>query len=545
MQSFNLNMNRTNNMLGVEMFILTQTGTYQEQYLRPFEVHVNQDTISRLQYATQEGANLGVASVQNVASDIVCPRAQVEGKVGISGEGWKSRRFRFIMKVREQNPFMGGVTTQRIFFGSSDNCDISYGGLLDPKMRIYFNSETIINESIQQTINGPVRNMVIAGSNQIVSPVDIGSSMNQMFAPPTAHLIRPEDIFSIGQTLEVAKRVTEAGLIDGVIDRHITQSAMLGEGGAYKYSHRRDTAPTRFVSDTLGAYSHAVKEANMANEGDYLSAGSALNPEMLLGEAHARVANQEIQKNSFLAMLKDHANYMERGYVELQDLVRLFPEVGTDQVTKFSMDNGQSKRIVNFAEHSNHMHGSDPASIAASLLGQVIPSLMMDTFLRHVKFAVMNGTGPNNYTFQFFGDGTKSLIDSGFDMRPHLMEFERRMATDCLNSISRGNQMPFQISMSCDLAGDSVIDIQLAGDNSPIRYVVPTFTDSLFSPVITRNAQLPQLISNDLLYLVGEVIPTNKQQNVFNSFDAPYVHPVAAPIQINGAQDAIQFADYL
>ena len=105
--------------------------------------------------------------------------------------------------------------------------------------------------------------------------------------------------------------------------------------------------------------------------------------------------------------------------------------------------------------------------------------------------------------------------------------------------------MPFQISMSCDLAGDSVIDIQMAGDNSPVRYVIPTFTDSLFSPVITRDQTLPQTISSDLLYLVGEVIPTNKQQGVFNSFNAPYVHPVAAPIQLHGAQDAIQFADYL
>ncbi|MFO5890566.1 hypothetical protein ACLBSJ_32625, partial [Klebsiella pneumoniae] len=52
----------------------------------------------------------------------------------------------------------------------------------------------------------------------------------------------------------------------------------------------------------------------------------------------------------------------------------------------------------------------------------------------------------------------------GIDMTPQINDFERRLITDAINSISYGNQIPFKISMHSDLAGDTVIDISLNHD---------------------------------------------------------------------------------
>ncbi|MFO5520707.1 hypothetical protein ACLBP3_29220, partial [Klebsiella pneumoniae] len=122
-------------------------------------------------------------------------------------------------------------------------------------------------------------------------------------------------------------------------------------------------------------------------------------------------------------------------------------------------------------------------------------------------------------------------------MTPQINDFERRLITDAINSISYGNQIPFKISMHSDFAGGTVIDISL-NHESVGRFIAPAFIDSLFSPVITRDASAPAMISNDLTYLVKNVIPTKTQQNILNSSGQPvnmqpYQHPVAQPAQIN------------
>lgn len=203
-----------------------------------------------------------------------------------------------------------------------------------------------------------------------------------------------------------------------------------------------------------------------------------------------------------------------------------------------------AKRQTNFAEHSNHMHGADPASISSSLLGQVIPSIMMDTFLRQVKITMTNGVGPYNYSIFVDPNGSRSMLDH-VDMKPHVLELERRLATDALNSITRGNQIPFRIVMSADLSGDTVVDIALNGETQMTRFIIPTFADSLFSPVITRDEQRPMNMSNNLLYLVKEVIPTPQQQNA-GQFVPTYQHPVAQSVDLaQGGSNAISYSNYL
>ncbi|BEG72705.1 hypothetical protein [Pseudomonas phage PA1C] len=516
-----------NSKLSVQNFVLVETGTYQEQHIRPFSINANQEVARQLEQATNGGMNLRVSAVQEVASSVITPQASVEGSVGIA-HGWRSRRFRFLMKVNEQHPFIAGTLTQRIFFGYSDHADASQNYLPDD-MRIYFNSETIIAQAIQQTIHGPQHVASIVGSNQIVSPVDMMGGMNGMFSRATAHLIRPEDIFSIGQTAHVAQKLQSSGLFDGMINRSIDHRTMVGEGGAYKYSQRRDTSPTRYLSNTLGAYQHAVKENAMENQGDDLF--GAPDKDVMFGEAAAQCRNQQIHTNTFLAVLKDHAGYMENGYITFRDLKRLFPECGTQQVTQFSMNDGRSIRRISQAEDSEVWSGADYTSIGASLLAQTIPSIMMDTFLRTCSFAVTNGTGPNNYSFEFHPQNSKAIIDN-LDMRQYILEFERRLAIDILNNITRGNQLPFRISMHSDLAGDSIIDIAIGGQ-SLTRFIAPTFTDSLFSPMITRNEQHPTNLSGDMLWLVQEVIPNPTQHQALQSVG--YQHPVAAPIMMPNA----------
>ncbi len=516
MNMFQNSRNQNNVNLSVKNFIMVQTGSYQEQHLRPFAVNATKQALDALTEATNFGTNLGVAAVQEIASDIIQPVANTEGMIGID-QGWRSRRFRFLMKVEESHPFIHGTTTQRIFFGYTDQCDASFNHL-DPEMRIYFNSETVISQSIENTPAGPVYKSNIASANQIISPVGYDIKPANAFNYDTLHLIRPEDIFSLSQTNIVAQKLSSSGAIDGPIHRSIDHRTLSGPGSGYKYSKRRDTSPTRYLSNTLGSYQQAVKEYN-----DNSLDGADTSVETLLGEAAAFSRNSQLYTNTFLAVLRDRAGYMEKGFVTLRELQDMFPETRDPNILMYSMDNGQSMRKVNLAEDSQGWGGADYTSIGASLIAQTVPSIMMDSFFRSISFSVTNGTGPNNYLFDLNPNMTKSIIDN-VNMMPYIHEFERRLSIDTLNSISRGNQLPFRLIVSSDLAGDTVIDISVGGE-SMARYIAPTFSDSLFSPVVTRDVNLPGTVSNDMYWLVSEVIPTN--MNVMSQPMQGYNHPQA------------------
>lgn len=521
--------------------VLVQTGTYQEQHVRPFNMVVNNQTINQLHDVTRGGMNLGVSAVQDIAGQIVSPAAMTEGVIGISGDGWTSRRFRGFLRAHEEHPVIKGTSTQRIFFIYTDQCDVSYNDRPDPNMRVYFNSETVISERVENTPMGLQKFCKVDGSSQIVTPVDMMAGNNGLFSAPSSHLIRPEDVFSIGQMTSIVDRLQNTGRFQGTINRMHDHRTMVGECGAYQYSKREDTSPVRYVSNTLRAFQHSVHEADLLGDDNFGNV-AANSKEHLYGEAHSFAANASIHSNTFLAILKERANYMERGYVTWGELCNLFPElVHQHGCAAFAMDNGQSQRRTLFAQDSMHFHGADPTSIASSTLGQTVPSLMMDNFLRHVSFAVTNGDRPGTYRFDYHGNMIKSIME-GIDMRPYLMEFERRLAIDCLNTITFNNQIPFTLSMSSDLAGDSVIDISLQGE-AIVRYVVPTFTDGLFAPIITRDQAKANKISNDMLYMVSEVVPNAPKMQAFQAMNqpmqsenfmvTPYVHPTMPAAAFN------------
>lgn len=500
-----------NTQTRVELFIMAQTGSYQEQTLRPFKTNYSERVVNQLTEATLSGNRLGVAAVNAIAAEVIQPSANIEGFVGIP-EGWTSRRFRFIMRVVETQPFLPNEKTIRIFFGYSDHSDVSHGGLLDPNTHIYFNSETTIRDKIVNGVNGPVRQAFVQAANQIITPMRILNAGRTGNIQQT-HMIRPEDVFNLREANIISDMAAQN--IQGGIDLTYDTRAISGTG-SFQLSRRRDTSPTRYVADTLGSLQHAVQENRMVNQG--FVTNNSLGP-AVMSEAGARAANQSVGSDLFLAKLRDHANYMERGYVTLKDLISLFPEVGDFQnVTRYALDDGRSIRRVTQAHDSEHWQGADKTSIAASLIAQVVPAIMMDNFIRNISFAVTNSMIPGQYALQIHPDFTRSIVDE-IDMVPYIQEFERRLVVDALNSITFGGQIPFHISVISDLAGDSIINISLDGE-PVVQYVAPTFTDSLFSPMVSTQLDAANKVSNDMIAIASSVLDVG-QANVNFGVQAP------------------------
>lgn len=497
--------------VSVQLFLLVQSGTYEDQMIRPFETNVGRDLKNALTESTQGGLNIGISAIEGVAGQILKPQATTQGRANIVN-GWRERRYRFMMKVEERNPVDPHQVIKRIFFGYSDSYDPSYGGHVDPNMRIFFNSETTLACQWRQNQQGGYWDVQPIGSNQIVTPIDMGSApgAQSAFGNRISHLIRPDDIFNYGHTSQVISKLQQYGNLDPNSSVEVLdQRSIVGEGGTYQYSRRHDTSPSRYLHKTLLGYSHAQKEAALENHFGY-------DKEMIYTEAKNRIANEYIHKVTFFQLLKEQAGYMEKGYVTFSELQQIFPETASEQVTIPAADTGRSIRQVNFAEDSEHWRGSNEITIAASSIAQIVPAIMMDNLLRAVAVNVTNGSGPGNYRIEYIPNSVRAIEDNLY-LAPHLAEFERRLQVDLLNVITMNNQVSFDLSVGSDLSGDTKIMIRL-GAEGPLQFIAPTFIDSLFTPVITSDAQRKDKISSDLLYLLDEVIP--EQTNVGHAYQA-------------------------
>ncbi|MNT38072.1 hypothetical protein D3C72_1742470 [compost metagenome] len=107
-------------------------------------------------------------------------------------------------------------------------------------------------------------------------------------------------------------------------------------------------------------------------------------------------------------------------------------------------------------------------------------------------------------------------------MTPYIQEFERRFCVDALNSITFGGNIPFHITVMGDLAGDTIIDISLDGEQS-VRFIAPTFTDSLFSPMVSTQLAAASKVSNDMIAIASDVLDLGQSGVNFN---------VAAPMPV-------------
>lgn len=492
---------RMNTEAHIVQFLLVQTGEYQEQTLRPYHTTVSGGVEDQLREATRGGRSLGVRAFQDVAGSVLHHSPHVEGVANIA-HGWRSRRFRFMMKVIEKSQFTPNAYVQRVFFGYTDQCDVSYGNRIDPDMRIYFNSETIVLTDTVPTMHGPVTQSRILGSNQIISPADMSGAAG---VPGASHyLLRPEDVFSTGIASNMTAHMQEAGQFSGPVDDVYLLSGTVGQKGNYRYSSRSHASPERFLSRSFKAYYHSLEEQRGDQDVGY--GGGGVDRELLFNEALEHASDQDFTDNDFFSRLRDYGGFMEYGYVTFGRLMNVFPEVERPDVTETSMDDGSSIRRVYSANDSEGWTGADTHTIAASTLGQVVPAAMMDNFIRHISFAVTNGMQFGEYNIEIHYDTLRMVVDhmGKNDVIDRLEEFKRRVMVDALDSLTKHNQMSFSISMESSLAGDSVIDVRI--DNRQLeRFVAPTFADSLFPPVLTCDKGRQSLIGQDLTYLMDQV----------------------------------------
>ena len=463
----------------INKFILIETGTYNDMVLRPYQANVGVETVGLFNEVTQGGTNYSPNAIGNIASQILRPNGQVRGGVGID-QGWANRRIRFMMEVIQER--FGGTQMIHVLTGYTDHAGVTASGAVDPNMKLYFNNSISVRAMQIQTPTGYQNQWALAEAAHI-----IGSSPAPMMGQHMPMLMRPMDVVGAMYTNSLG-------------DPEIFDMRSTTKSGIHK-SRRSNGSSTQYLSQSLKALTTAERDemgVSETMEDIYDSARGALT-EPLAGS------------DPVLSMFGQATSYQYDNFVTYSDLMRLFPEA--DNVAHFIAQGdvmrhqhaqqapGTAPQISNERGSTESWNGSNNETIAATILANSVPSLMMDMMMTKTVFAATNRT--LNGQFEVEMRDAKAFTDN-MDMTPFMNQFINRLKLETLQDISHMNQLTIDLQVNANIMGDTYITVSIEGGPA-YDYVMPSFSDALMAPVIGGGQQDLSSLAFDLQNLHGNV----------------------------------------
>ena len=272
-----------------------------------------------------------------------------------------------------------------------------------------------------------------------------------------------------------------------------------------KVSTRRNDVPSNYLSRVLDGYRQGVLKS------DY-----STSQHNVYDKAITSVSEAAIDTNPFIRQIMNIKTFGSASSFQYKDLLSLDPTVPAR--TTFARNSGARLKDMHVAGSTQEWVGYDRETQIASILANAVPSLMMDSLLGHISFFSTNDNPLSQHITTIIGmDG---IVDA--DLTTNAQLFIQRMATEVLKDISYDSQILYHISVDASIMSETSIRISLEGKPA-VPYVLPSFCDSLISPVV-GNSNSQQILTQDLGIIVEQVIG-----NI-----APNVIPKSSPQLGNG-----------
>ena len=514
-------MNGFGKQINISRLLMTETGRYNQMFLRPMTTNIGADAVSKIDSATHGFVNVNPKALRDFAGEIIAPSADPVGMANIDG-GWGTRRFRFILTVDEVNQFNPQDSTTRVLYGYTDEGRMDPSGI-DPNQRFYFNSETVVVNNTQRTANGLMKIPRVMGSNQIINGFSSGESAPVYGQANAIYTIRPEDVYTSIQNETVLQHLQQGRMFgnnNGLHYANIDQPTQIidgrnqfGTGLEQKLARRHEHAPAFFLNEVLRGYKEGMAEAEDPTERGSVAA-----------MAQSAIQNQSIVTNHFLCKLRENCGYAAKGFVTYHELTTLFPDLrmktrcvssngvaGTQRIivgagTRQGPGNGLSD-----GTDSQHWGGATAETIAATMLGQIVPAIMASTMFETIAFTAFNGMGGrNDFMVNLIPESMRMIVD-GLNASYWGQTFQAQLKDQVLIPITFGNQRTFSMTVSCDIVGETIVEISL--DGGPMeRFVAPSFSNSLTTSLATTNYDHSKTIASDMDFLVQSLGEGNRHQ---------------------------------
>jgi hypothetical protein len=469
--------------LRVGRLLLQETGTYNEMQHRPFVTNLNGDSLSTLANIVDNkipGLSLQSAAIAPIANSIIAPSAWGQGAIGIQN-GWSEKRIRFMLEVvADYN--LGGSNIYYIQ-GYTDYPGVSMSGAIDPNMTFIINSVTAVTVMQRQTHYGVEDVFRVKDNYQVLG----SNSWSGAYSPGNTTVMRPTDVFTSMQT---NARLGAENLLDTRL--MLTATPMK--------SRRENVLASSYITNVINGYDSAVREVNASNTEEEVTA-----------RARFALREDDVGNNPFIKFISDLRGIGLVKNFKFGDLVTL--DQNAPQVTNFmAMSSNPILNKVHSTGSTEHWNGSNRETLVATILGNSVPALMMELLISKIMFRSTNHdfTGKMNTVIM----DAKSLAN--MDISENCINFIRRLEQEVIMDFTFNNDSTYSLEMTVDMFGETWVGLSLDG-GPRIDYVIPSFCDSIITPVTTTNQDNFNQLVGDFGAIVNSVGASLNQpiKNVF------------------------------
>lgn len=473
----------------VKKCLLVESGTYGEQYRRPYQSNMTPQNIHVLQERIDQANGQITQNLFSGLGQFLVPSAVPEAQINIAN-GWGTRKMRMLIEVEISNR---NTTFSEVLLCWSEYNGVTPSGAIDENMLFHVNSVLKFRRSYRQTPLGMQYLMQPAGSGHILTNPNWGG----IEANSQMTMMRPKDIYS-------AMMISDLPDMSAVNYRD-TRCLLMD---APAVSRRSNNVSSAYATSILSGYMQAAVNQELG-QGETETLGNAITYQL----------EPSLGDDQVIQALMSFQGLLGGSTFTWRDLRRLDPNIDNPQITK-AVVRGNSQQI-----HDQHQVGQSQdwgvptieAQISA-MLSQSIPSLIMDLGIVRLAFSATN-----RIPMMSLGTGSQHSIVvaqaesfAGDDLTMELQMFRSRLEMDVLQEVSMNGVVDYEIQMQVNLTGETRIDISVGGQ-PPQPFVCPTFTDALLVPVVTQNNLLVSNLALDFQNLLGEVSRPS-YSGVANSF---------------------------
>lgn len=451
-------------------FIVQETGTYDQQWKRPFVSGLNQGTFNDILNTVNNTKAITPAALTGVANQFLQPSAAPESHILIPN-GWGERRLRFFLEVMTESQ-MGSLQTEYVV-GYTDYAGMDNFSRLDPNMRFFINAVNVTRTTYQHTpLGNQVYQNVIDSSHVLVNDQYTGINNNrQMYS------MRPEEIYT---QMESGDMAAEVGTDD------FKDARLLVTHNPIKSKRTNAIAPV-YVSKILDSY----LKTRMAEE----TGGSRIE---LLESARATVRSDSVQSDPFISFIRSRGDGSGNSF-SFNDLIALDPTiVGREKVLSLTHT---TRATVHQAGSTCNWAAANGETVFATCIAQSLPGYMLDHCINNIIIRATNNSIGSQIALTV--DMVKSFM-KGIDITQFVQSLCFKLENELLKDLSYNNQMGFTVEIRCDLLGETWINLSI--NSGPfVMYVTPSFCDALMTPITTANKGQLASIAGDFDNLLNSM----------------------------------------
>jgi hypothetical protein len=495
----------------VESLVFVPTGTYQDQYRRPWVTEVNQDNINQV-YETvshayrdyQAKVASGAAApdgsyminpldLSNVSSSFIRPAAAAEAKARVRlehGLGYQTARFIMVINVMRH----GAVEPNRYVINGYTN----HLGLHQKHGRAgQNNSDFAVDQQMEMTVNSimEVRNVYRNyGYGEQMSTEMV--SVNQVLIDTQFETVDNAEVIRL-RPYEVSAAL--ARMHDPQVNRTgvTTNDTRYVQTGTPELSDVHHTNPNDYMARIISGLANGRDLAVRTGQSGFVDP---------YNNAMRELRDASSRNDPFLKAIANFGDGIVSATFTFRDLLHVDPNAEADGICFINMRDygsmanvrGQNMAIGN---STSEWHGQDLPTQWAAQLANMLSPMMMDMAMRKVDIIATNSFG------EVFCKATNALpFVKGVNLTPQLQALDRLFYQQFVAPMSIDNQMRYDIDVNADLFGEITIKISVGGSPHYV-YVFPAFMSSAMSPVLTTRPDTLDHIATSFKQLQQEVMP--------------------------------------